>query len=75
MHNLKEIRNNEEFFKESLKKRFFDFDIEKILKLDELNRKYILEKETLEKKKKIFLNLKIKLFLKNLKKFLLRLKE
>ena len=52
MHNLKEIRNNEEFFKESLKKRFFDFDIEKILKLDELNRKYILEKETLEKKKK-----------------------
>ena len=52
MHNLKEIRNNEEFFKESLKKRFFDFDIEKFLKLDELNRKYILEKETLEKKKK-----------------------
>ena len=52
MHNLKEIRNNEEYFKESLKKRFFDFDLDKILKLDKINRKYILEKETLEKEKK-----------------------
>ena len=52
MHNLKEIRNNEENFKESLKKRFFDFDLDKILRLDEINRKYILEKETLEKEKK-----------------------
>ena len=52
MHNLKEIRNNKEYFKESLKKRYFDFDLDKILKLDKINRKYILEKETLEKEKK-----------------------
>ena len=52
MHNLKEIRNNVERFKESLKKRFLDVDVEKILKLDEQNRKYIQEKEVLEKEKK-----------------------
>ena len=52
MHNLKEIRNNVDRFKESLKKRFLDVDVEKILKLDEQNRKYIQEKEVLEKEKK-----------------------
>ncbi len=52
MHNLKDIRNNTEAFSESLKKRFIDLDLNMILKMDENNRKYIQEKEQLEKEKK-----------------------
>ena len=52
MHNIKEIRTNINDFKDSLKKRFLDVDIDKILKLDENNRKYIQQKENLEKEKK-----------------------
>ncbi len=52
MHNLKDIRKDVENFKESLKKRFINIDIEKILTLDENNRKHIQEKESLEKQKK-----------------------
>jgi len=52
MHNLKDIRKDIENFKESLKKRFINIDIEKILTLDENNRKHIQEKESLEKQKK-----------------------
>ena len=37
----------------TLKKRFLDFDLNEILKLDENNRKLIQEKETLEKEKKV----------------------
>ena len=52
MHNIKNIRNDINNFKDSLKKRFIDLDVNKILKLDENNRKYIQKKETLEKEKK-----------------------
>jgi seryl-tRNA synthetase len=52
MHNIKEIRNDIEAFKKALNKRFLDIDVEKILSLDESNRKYIQERETLEKEKK-----------------------
>ena len=52
MHNIKEIRNDTKAFNEALKKRFLDIDVDKILKLDESNRKFIQEKETLEKEKK-----------------------
>jgi len=52
MHNIKDIRNDSENFIKSLKKRFIDLDLEKIISLDENNRKYIQEKETLEKEKK-----------------------
>ena len=52
MHNIKDIRKNIESFKETLKKRFLNIDVDKILNLDEKNRKYILQKETLEKEKK-----------------------
>jgi len=52
MHNIKEIRNNINSFKESIKKRFVNLDLEKILKLDENNRQYIQKKENLEKEKK-----------------------
>ena len=68
MHNLKEIRNNVDRFKESLKKRFLDVDVEKILKLDEQNRKYIQEKEVLEKEKKDISKSKDKTLFKRSKK-------
>tara|TARA_X000000368_G_scaffold269606_1_gene213625 strand:- start:154 stop:1413 length:1260 start_codon:yes stop_codon:yes gene_type:complete len=52
MHNIKDIRSNPSKFKDSLKKRFLDLDLNKILELDESNRKLIQEKENLEKEKK-----------------------
>ena len=52
MHNIKEIRNDIEAFKEALDKRFLDIDIDNILSLDENNRKYIQKREILEKEKK-----------------------
>jgi len=52
MHNIKRIRNDIEFFTKSLKKRFVDLDIKKIISLDENNRKFINQKEKLEKEKK-----------------------
>ena len=52
MHNIKEIRNDIDAFKESLKKRFLDIDVGKILSLDESNRSHIHQRETLEKEKK-----------------------
>jgi len=52
MHNIKEIRNNLDLFKSSLKKRFLKIDINEILELDKKNRKLIQEKENLEKEKK-----------------------
>ena len=52
MHNIKEIRNNLDLFKSSLKKRFLETDFDKILELDKKNRKLIQEKENLEKEKK-----------------------
>jgi seryl-tRNA synthetase len=52
MHNIKEIRNDIEAFKKALSKRFLDTDLDKILSLDESNRKYIQEREILEKEKK-----------------------
>jgi seryl-tRNA synthetase len=52
MHNIKEIRNNIEGFKNALDKRFLKIDLDKVLSLDEDNRNYIQERETLEKEKK-----------------------
>jgi seryl-tRNA synthetase len=52
MHNIKEIRNNIDTFKKSLEKRFITIDLDKILSLDENNRKYIQQKESFEKEKK-----------------------
>ncbi len=39
MHNIKDIRQNAELFKNGLSKRFVDVDLKKILCLDEKNRK------------------------------------
>ena len=52
MHNIKEIRTDINSFEKSIKKRFIDIDTKKIIQLDENNRKYIQEKENLEKEKK-----------------------
>ncbi|MDC1279946.1 serine--tRNA ligase [Pelagibacteraceae bacterium] len=52
MHNIKDIRNDAKAFKEALDKRFLFIDINKILFLDETNRSYIQQRETLEKQKK-----------------------
>ena len=52
MHNIKDIRNDIKAFKEALDKRFLDIDVDKILSLDEKNRKYIQKKEILEQEKK-----------------------
>ena len=52
MHNIKEIRNDIEAFKKALDNRFLDIDVDKILSLDESNRKYIQQREILEKEKK-----------------------
>ena len=52
MHNIKDIRNNLDLFKNSLKKRNVKINIDEIINLDQINRKLIQEKETLEKEKK-----------------------
>ena len=73
MHNIKEIKNNLDSFKDSMKKRFLDLDVNNILELDKKNRKLIQEKENLEREKKIFQKLKIKNYLKNQKIYLIKL--
>ena len=52
MHNIKDLRKNIDKFKKKFKDRNLDFDFTKFLKLDELNRKLINEKEKLEQEKK-----------------------
>ena len=52
MHNLKDIRADFENFKELIKSRNISLDLDKILELDKNNRKFIQEKENLEKEKK-----------------------
>ena len=52
MHNIKDIRNDFENFKERLKNRNIDINLDNILSLDEENRKLIQEKEKFEMEKK-----------------------
>ena len=52
MHNIREIRADFDHFKNQLKSRNIDIDIDKIKELDEINRKYIQKKEALESEKK-----------------------
>jgi seryl-tRNA synthetase len=75
MHNIKDIRNNIEFFKEALKKRSVTIDINKILKLDESNRKYIQEREVLEKEKKDISKLKDRLLFERSKKISIEIEK
>ena len=52
MHNIKDIRSNFDIFKNTIKSRNISIDLNKILDLDQKNRKFIQEKETLEQEKK-----------------------
>ena len=52
MHNIKNIRNDFENFKEKLKNRNIDISLDNIISLDEENRKLIQEKEKFEMEKK-----------------------
>ena len=52
MHNIKDLRKNLESFYKKFKNRNLNFDVEKFIKLDELNRKLINDKELLEQEKK-----------------------
>ena len=52
MHNIKDIRNNFDNFKNIIKSRNISVDLEQILVLDQKNRKLIQEKESLEQEKK-----------------------
>ena len=52
MHNIKDIRNDFEDFKEKLKNRNIDISLDNIISLDEENRKFIQEKEKFEMEKK-----------------------
>jgi len=52
MHNIKDIRNNFEDFKNSIKDRNFDVNLNDIVDLDKKNRNLIQEKEKFEMEKK-----------------------
>ncbi len=52
MHSLKDIRLNIELFKEKIKARNSDLDIDTLIKLDKENREFIQKKEKLEQEKK-----------------------
>ena len=52
MHNIKDIRNDFENFKEKLKNRNIDISLDNIISLDGENRKLIQEKEKFEMEKK-----------------------
>ena len=69
MHNIKDLRKNLIIFKKKFKDRNLEFDLEEFNNLDELNRKLIQIKKSLNKKKKLYLSLKIKVILINQKKF------
>ena len=68
MHNIKNIRENFEAFKNKIKLRNIDVDIEELLKLDKHNRDLIYEKENLEKERKEISKKMTNHYLKNLKK-------
>ena len=52
MHNIKDLRKNLNVYKKKFNDRNLNFDIEKFTKLDEINRKFISEKEKFEQEKK-----------------------
>ena len=52
MHSIKELRNNLDSFKKKFKDRNLVFNLDEFVKLDNLNRKLINDKEKLEQEKK-----------------------
>ena len=52
MHNIKEIRNNLEFFEKKFKERFENVNLKKLLSLDKENRELIQKKRKIRTRKK-----------------------
>ncbi|MDC0943406.1 serine--tRNA ligase [Pelagibacteraceae bacterium] len=52
MHSIKDLRSNLDNFKKKFKERNLDFDIIKFNETDQINREFIIKKETLEQEKK-----------------------
>ena len=52
MHNIKDIRNNFNNFKNIIKSRNISINLDQLLDLDQMNRKLIQQKEALEQEKK-----------------------
>mgnify|MGYP006186972149 CR=1 FL=1 len=75
MHSIKEIRKDIEGFKKSLKKRFIDLDVKKVILLDENNRQFIQKKEALEKEKKDISKLKNKSLYEKSKKISIEIEK
>lgn len=48
MHDLKKIRQNPEMYKEGFKKRNFDYDLDRLLEIDEKRRRLIQETQSLQ---------------------------
>ena len=70
MHNIKQIRENFDFYKKKIIDRNIDTNLKTLIDLDKENRTLIQKKEKLEQEKKKSPKLKIKASLKNLKIFL-----
>ena len=52
MHNIKDIRQNPDFYKDKLMERNYNLDLDGLIKLDKKNRDLITKKESLEQEKK-----------------------
>ena len=52
MHNIKDIRQNPNLYKEKLLERNYDLDLDGLIKFDKKNRELITKKESLEQEKK-----------------------
>ena len=70
MHNIKDLRKNLDKYSKKFLDRNFNFNKDQFENLDNKNRKLISEKEKLEQEKKYFQNQKIKIILKNRKRYL-----
>ncbi len=52
MHNIKEIRNNLDFFKKKISERNNSINLDNLISLDKKNRELIQKKEEKEQKKR-----------------------
>ena len=70
MHNIKDIRNNFDNFKNIIKSRNVSIDLDQIIDLDKNNRDLIQKKESLEQEKKEISKKRINHYLPSPKKYL-----
>ena len=52
MHNIKDIRQNPNFYKDKLMERNYNLDLDGLIEFDKKNRELITNKESLEQEKK-----------------------